>query len=401
MNYYNILGVNKNSSINEIKKSYKDLALKYHPDRNNEPGAEEQFKKIAESYAILSDESKRKTYDLGFDPNNNVFGNIDAFNIFENFFENIDVNNLVDNFFKNQSMDAFSGKYDDILGGPEVKFSIHNFTEFPSGKFTKEGGILFDEHVNFSELINKSNEKMKDLREHFSKFKVENNNIINENQNEKRNYRLKLDNLKEENRKLKEENKNLRNNLKLLDKPKDIILNIGINIEDLLIEKKKKIKYKIYENNLKEIKNLEKKKIVKFNKKEIILNNEGNIDLRYNYNGDVKIKVNIKSNKIIYFNKNNIDCLLFNIDINKFDKDIENTYIKFEYLKNIVFKIDKIDKIDANYILEYNTNHIYLKNIKVYIKLIDKYENNIDFESLNKPDNFLEGDKINFNTIFE
>ena len=315
MNYYNILGVNKNSSINEIKKSYKDLALKYHPDRNNEPGAEEQFKKIAESYAVLSDETKRKTYDLGFDPNSNVFGNIDAFNIFENFFENIDVNNLVDNFFKNQSMDAFSGKYDDILGGPEVKFSIHNFTEFPSGKITEEGGIIFDEHINFSDLIKKSNEKMKDLREHFSKFKVNNNNFTNENENEIKNYRLKLNKLKEENKILREENKILKNNLKLLDKPNDIILNIEINIEDLLIGKKK-IKYKIYENNLKEIKNLEKK-IVKMNKKEIILSNQGNIDYEYN-NGDVKIKVNLKSNKIKYFSKNSIDSLFLKIDINNF-----------------------------------------------------------------------------------
>ena len=85
------------------------------------------------------------------------------------------------------------------------------------------------------------NEKWK-IWERFSKFKVENNNNINENQNEKRNYRLKIDNLKEENQKLKEENRNLRNNLKLLNKPKDIILNIEINIEDLLIEKKKKNK---------------------------------------------------------------------------------------------------------------------------------------------------------------
>ena len=49
--------------------------------------------------------------------------------------------------------------------------------------------------------------------------------------------------------------------------------------------------------------------------------------------------------------------------------------------------------------MEYNIHHKYLKNIKIYIKLTENCNNNISFESLNNPDNFLEGDKINFNTI--
>lgn len=62
--YYEILGVGKTSSEEEIKKAYRKLALKYHPDRN--PGnkeAEEQFKLINEAYAVLSDKEKRKQYD--------------------------------------------------------------------------------------------------------------------------------------------------------------------------------------------------------------------------------------------------------------------------------------------------------------------------------------------------
>ncbi len=62
--YYKILGVNKSASEKEIKRAYRKLALKYHPDRN--PGdkkAEEQFKLINEAYAVLSDKEKRRQYD--------------------------------------------------------------------------------------------------------------------------------------------------------------------------------------------------------------------------------------------------------------------------------------------------------------------------------------------------
>ena len=61
--YYSLLGVQKNATKEEIKKAYRDLALKYHPDRNKDAGAEEKFKKINEAYAVLSDETKRRQYD--------------------------------------------------------------------------------------------------------------------------------------------------------------------------------------------------------------------------------------------------------------------------------------------------------------------------------------------------
>jgi DnaJ-class molecular chaperone len=62
--YYDLLGVQKTSSEDDIKKAYRKLALKFHPDRN--PGdkqAEEHFKEINEAYAVLSDKDKRKEYD--------------------------------------------------------------------------------------------------------------------------------------------------------------------------------------------------------------------------------------------------------------------------------------------------------------------------------------------------
>ncbi|HEU4708559.1 MAG TPA: DnaJ domain-containing protein, partial [Methylophilaceae bacterium] len=71
--YYEVLGVNRDASEEEIKKAYRKLAMKYHPDRNpDNPKAEEHFKEAKEAYEMLSDEQKRAAYDqfghAGVDP---------------------------------------------------------------------------------------------------------------------------------------------------------------------------------------------------------------------------------------------------------------------------------------------------------------------------------------------
>jgi len=93
--YYEILGVKKDSSKEEIKKAYKKLALKHHPDRvpeEEKKKAEERFKKISEAYAVLSDDSKRQAYDQfgheGFDQRfsqEDIFRGFDFENIFREF----------------------------------------------------------------------------------------------------------------------------------------------------------------------------------------------------------------------------------------------------------------------------------------------------------------------------
>src|SRR3989304_9182943 len=69
--YYEVLGVPREASKDQIKDSYRKLAMQYHPDRNKAPEAEEKFKEISEAYAVLSDDEKRQQYDrlghAGFD----------------------------------------------------------------------------------------------------------------------------------------------------------------------------------------------------------------------------------------------------------------------------------------------------------------------------------------------
>ena len=86
--YYEVLGVPRDADQKLIKDTFRQLALKYHPDRNKEPGAEERFKEIAEAYAILSDPKKRAEYDArgyagvaGFSAED-LFGGIDFDDIF-------------------------------------------------------------------------------------------------------------------------------------------------------------------------------------------------------------------------------------------------------------------------------------------------------------------------------
>ncbi len=86
--YYEVLGVPPDADEKTIKDAFRKLALKYHPDRNKEPDAEERFKQIAEAYAVLSDAKKRREYDLrghagveGF-TSEDLFGGIDFEDLF-------------------------------------------------------------------------------------------------------------------------------------------------------------------------------------------------------------------------------------------------------------------------------------------------------------------------------
>ncbi len=95
MDYYEILGVDRNATKEELKKAFRQKARQYHPDINKAPDAAEKFKEIGKAYETLSDDNKREIYDrygedglqnAGFNPNAFNMGDIDLSDIFSSFF---------------------------------------------------------------------------------------------------------------------------------------------------------------------------------------------------------------------------------------------------------------------------------------------------------------------------
>ena len=89
--YYDILGIEKTADEAQIKRAYRKLAIKFHPDKNKAKSAEEAFKKINQAFCVLSDKNKRKNYDMfGTEEGPGISTMPDDFNpfdIFEQFFQ--------------------------------------------------------------------------------------------------------------------------------------------------------------------------------------------------------------------------------------------------------------------------------------------------------------------------
>lgn len=128
--YYKILGVQKNASSEEIKKAYRKLAMKYHPDHTKgDKNAEEKFKKISEAYAVLSDKEKRQEYD--------TFGSEGFRQRFsqEDIFRGFDFGDIFREF-------GFGGSGFSNLGGGGRKFSFGGGSPFNfSGAQQRQGQI--------------------------------------------------------------------------------------------------------------------------------------------------------------------------------------------------------------------------------------------------------------------
>lgn len=115
MNYYETLGINKDASKDEIKKAYRKLAMKYHPDRNKgNKSAEEKFKQANEAYAVLSDPEKKQQYD--------TYGSTDFHKKYsqEDIFRNSDIGSIFREFginFGGAGQQAGGNPFESFFGG--------------------------------------------------------------------------------------------------------------------------------------------------------------------------------------------------------------------------------------------------------------------------------------------
>jgi molecular chaperone DnaJ len=143
--YYEVLGVTKAAGKDEIKSAYRKLALQYHPDRNKSAGAEEKFKEISEAYAVLSDEEKRRRYD--------VYGHVGT----EDAFRGSEAN--FDEIFRDIGFGGFRDIFEQIFGGRGGFGGIGGGSDpfgfgFNFGGSRRKGrDILYDVELSLEEVL--------------------------------------------------------------------------------------------------------------------------------------------------------------------------------------------------------------------------------------------------------
>lgn len=147
-NYYDILGVEKTADETQIKRAYRKLALKFHPDKNKAKSAEEAFKKVNQAFSVLSDKTKRQNYDMfGTEEGPGMTTMPPDFNPFD----------IFEQFFGDLGGSGFSG----FGGGPgRTRVTFNNgsgsFTVFSSGFWGNPffSGMDDDDGINpFEELF--------------------------------------------------------------------------------------------------------------------------------------------------------------------------------------------------------------------------------------------------------
>ena len=325
MDYYEILGLKKDSNEDEIKKAYRKMALKWHPDKNteNKEEAEEKFKNISKAYQVLSDPLKRQQYDLTGNSDFADFQNADI--VFEVF-----INKFFDSDFF-----AEDGMFCNFMAKPEIELFMNTFNSVPGAKES-----LFSNFDTSSHFFS-------NVKEFGKKVKIEEKigDIITKI---KQKSEVKKELKKEENNKYK--------------KTKDISFNINVTPEDSYNRTIKKLNIKrMKKNDDGSYEEEEKILLIPLYVRNLTYKNQADELPKYQKAGDINITINVKdSNNFKVVNEYD---LLFTqeITLQEFSSSIGTTFI-LEHLDNKKFKVvskiirnNLIQKID-NYGLPYSKN---------------------------------------------
>jgi DnaJ-class molecular chaperone len=264
--YYKILEIERNATEDDIKKSYRKLALKYHPDRCKEPGAEEKFKEISEAYSVLSSPDKKRSYDVMGNSECFNFGDQDPFSVFNSIFQqhlssfmNMKYENEinVDNILNNLS----GGKMNSPFSFGNVHIKVHTFSE---NDFTNP----FDMMNNFASNINDEIEE--DIYNNLNRKSSKHNNKSSKNNNKQ----IKT---------------------KINKKPDDLIINIDIDLCDIYNEEKQSITVKRNRLRSDGSYSLKTKKFdIPIYGREITIKGEGHQYPDYTESGDIFINISNK-----------------------------------------------------------------------------------------------------------
>ena len=153
--YYKILGINRDANQQTIKKAYRKMALKYHPDKNKEKGAEDKFKEISEAYDVLSSKEKKNIYDkFGYDALKNGASHSqhmpNPHDIFNRFFSNNNFGHssfVFNNMFRTQQPEKIvkhlSCTLEELYSGKTKKIRISKkIYDEPSQSYVKASNII-------------------------------------------------------------------------------------------------------------------------------------------------------------------------------------------------------------------------------------------------------------------
>ena len=278
--YYQILEVSKDASADEIKKSYRSLALKYHPDRNKDVNATEKFKEIGEAYAVLSDESKRRMYDMtGCECDEmgdaEFFGmgqDVDPFMMFNSIFQQHLGNFMNMNYEKEVDLNALLGAMGSHSGMPfgsslpGVKIQVHTF---PMGGFVPVQSFQMDgDHIHEEYDIDSDDEgEVPQLFKH----------LFGRMEKEKKVKKKKA---------IKEK--------VIRERPDDIQITVKVTLKDILKNEKKTISYERMRKKDGEYKMRKRKIDIPIYGKEILFNGDGNEEPDCKEKGHVIIYIEMK-----------------------------------------------------------------------------------------------------------